>query len=69
LPVAEKGDCKMNVKKINELFSKELKVINMGLDSFSDNLRKEEVKVLQMGWKPPAGGDKKLISLLEKLGH
>lgn len=57
----------MDVKKINELFSKELKVINMGLDSFADSLRKEEVEVLQMDWKPPAGGDKHLISLLDKL--
>jgi hypothetical protein len=59
----------MNVKKINELFSKELKVINIGLDSFAENLRKEEVEVLQLDWKPPAGGDKRLISLLEKLGR
>jgi hypothetical protein len=57
----------MDVKKINELFTKELVVVTMGLDSFADNLRKEGVKVLQMDWKPPAGGDKKLISLLEKL--
>lgn len=57
----------MDVRKINELFSKELKVINMGLDSFADNLRKEQVEVLPMDWKPPAGGDPRLISLLEKL--
>ena len=57
----------MNVKQISELFNRELVVINMGLDSFADNLRKEEVKVLPMDWKPPAGGDKRLISLLEKL--
>jgi hypothetical protein len=25
------------------------------------------VEVLQMDWKPPAGGDKHLISLLDKL--
>jgi hypothetical protein len=59
----------MDVKKINELFRKELKVINMGLDSFADNLRKEEVQVLQLDWKPPAGGNKRLISLLDKLGR
>jgi len=59
----------MDVKKINELFSKELKVINMGLDSFAENLRKQEVEVLKMDWKPPAGGDKRLIALLEKLGR
>jgi FdrA protein len=39
----------------------------MGLEAFADNLRKEGVEVLQMDWKPPAGGNKKLISLLEKL--
>jgi hypothetical protein len=68
-PVAKKGGCEMDVKKINELFSKELKVINMGLDSFADNLRKKEVAVLQMDWNPPAGGNKRLISLLERLGR
>ena len=59
----------MDVKKINELFTKELVVVNMGLDSFADTLRKEKVDVLQMDWKPPAGGDKRVISLLEKLGR
>lgn len=59
----------MDVKKINKLFRKELVVINMGLDSFADNLRKEEVEVLQMDWKPPAGGNERMISLLEKLGR
>jgi FdrA protein len=57
----------MDVRKINELFNMELKVINMGLDSFADNLRKEEVEVLPMDWKPPAGGNKRLIALLDKL--
>lgn len=59
----------MDVKKINELFNQDLMVINMGLESFAENLRREKVRVLQMGWKPPAGGDKKLVSLLAKLGR
>lgn len=58
----------MDVKKINGLFTKELVVVNMGLDSFAENLRKEKVDVLQMDWRPPAGGDKHVISLLDKLG-
>jgi hypothetical protein len=57
----------MDAKKINKLFEEELVVINMGLDVFGDNLKKEQVKVLAMNWKPPAGGNKKLISFLEKL--
>jgi FdrA protein len=57
----------VDVKKINALFNEELVVINMGLDAFGDNLKKEQVKVLSMNWRPPAGGNKKLMSLLEKL--
>jgi hypothetical protein len=59
----------MDVKKIDDLFKQELTVINMGLESFAENLKNEEVKVLQMNWRPPAGGDKKLISLLAKVGR
>jgi FdrA protein len=57
----------MDVKKINALFNHDLVVINMGLEAFGDNLKREKVKVLSMNWKPPAGGNKKLMSLLEKL--
>lgn len=56
----------MNVKKINELFKEDLRVINMGLESFSEDLKKEKVKVLQMNWKPPAGDNKKIASLRRK---
>ena len=57
----------MDVRKINRLFKEDLVVINMGLDAFGENLKKEKVKVLPMNWKPPAAGNKRLISLLEKL--
>jgi hypothetical protein len=56
-----------DVEKINHLFQEELVAINMGLDAFADALRKEKVKVLQMNWKPPAGGDERLISFLDRL--
>jgi hypothetical protein len=63
----EKGECEMDVKKINELFSRELVVVNMGLDAFADHLQQERVKFVRMDWRPPAGGDRRLLSLLEKL--
>ncbi len=53
--------------RINELFQEELKVINMGLESFKENLKKQNIKTVQVGWKPPAGGNKKMLSLLDKL--
>jgi len=59
----------MNVEKINELFGRDLIVINMGLEVFAENLAKEAVETLQMNWRPPAGGNEKLSSLLKKLGR
>jgi len=53
--------------RINELFQEELKVINMGLESFNENLKKQNVKSVQVDWKPPAGGNKKMLSLLDRL--
>jgi len=53
--------------RINELFQEELKIINMGLQSFNKNLKEQNVKSVQVDWKPPARGNKKMLSLLDKL--
>ncbi len=52
---------------IHEFFGKELKVINMGLESFANDLRDQKVETVHMNWKPPAGGNKKMMALLSKL--
>jgi deoxyribodipyrimidine photolyase-like uncharacterized protein len=59
----------MAENKIAKLFTQELVVINMGLESFAEDLRSEGVNVLQMNWKPPAGGNKRLADLLARLGR
>jgi len=59
----------MDTTKINTLFEQELRIINMGLVTFADNLKDQNTKVLQMDWRPPAGGNEKLIALLQKLGR
>ncbi len=53
--------------KINQLFQKDLKVINMGLESFYKDLKEQDVSVIQMNWRPRAGGNPKMISLLNRL--
>lgn len=55
------------MSKVNELFKKELKVVNMGLESFYTDLKEQNIKVIHVDWKPVAGGNKKLSSLLSKL--
>ena len=46
---------------------KPIRVINIGLESFSEDFRKADIPVIQMDWRPPAGGDLKLIALLDRL--
>lgn len=57
----------MNAENITRLFNEELKVINMGLESFADNLAELNVETLQVDWKPPFGGDARLLSKFERL--
>lgn len=56
------------MSKINDLFKDKVVVINMGLESFYKDLKDQEVEVVQMNWRPPAGGNAKLSGLLARLG-
>lgn len=51
----------------NRLLSETLKVINIGLEQFSTDLQKLDVPVVHLDWKPPAGGNIRLATLLSKL--
>ncbi len=55
------------MRPINSLFDAELKPINLGLESFAENLRREEVEVTQVDWRPPAGGNRKIAMLLDRI--
>ena len=55
------------MSKLNDLFKQDLKVINMGLESFYNDLKSQNVQTIQMAWKPPAGGNKKMMGLLARL--
>jgi FdrA protein len=41
--------------------------INVGLERFAESLAAQEVEVTQVDWRPPAGGDERLLEILEKL--
>jgi hypothetical protein len=57
-------------KKIeeNSILTEKLKVVNIGISTFADDLRSQNVEVIRVDWKPPAGGDIDMLKLLEKLG-
>jgi len=50
-----------------KLLNEPVVVINLGLIKFAENLEEQDVKVVQVDWTPPAGGDKELIELLDRL--
>jgi len=55
------------MNKEMELIAKPLKVINIGIDSFLESLKKQGIEVIHVDWRPPAGGDTKLMDILDKL--
>ncbi len=45
----------------------DLHVVNIGLESFAQDLKAQGVAVVQVEWRPPAGGDARLAALLAEL--
>ena len=52
---------------IRELFGQEIRVVNVGLESFAGVLESLGVAVLHVPWVPPAGGDPERARLLARL--
>jgi hypothetical protein len=50
---------------LTKLFADKLSVINLGLESFAQNLRACGVEVTEVRWKPPAGGDPRMLEALD----
>jgi FdrA protein len=49
------------------ILTKPVEAINVGLESFTKSLVSQNVPVIHVDWRPPAGGNEKLISILERL--
>ena len=57
-----------NTDQIQALFDSQLVVVNIGPRLFGEALEKQNVEVLQVDWRPVAGGDKQMQDLLAELG-
>ena len=44
-----------------------LAAINVGIETFYDSLMAQDAKTVHVEWRPPAGGDEKLMSILAKM--
>lgn len=60
------SDC-LKIEPITKLFRQDLAVVNLGLTSFGENLEANGVKVVQVAWKPPAGGNELMIKALDRI--
>ena len=48
-------------------FQADFAAINVGLESFTESLQVQDAGVIQVDWKPAAGGNSELAALLEKM--
>jgi len=55
------------MNKSRPVIDREIQVINIGIDRFAEDLMEAGVPVIQMDWRPPAGGNKRLIEMLDRL--
>jgi len=47
--------------------TKPMAAINVGLESFTESLAAQEARVIQVDWRPPAGGNEQLMGILERM--
>lgn len=57
-----------DTSKIQQLFESELVAVNIGPRLFGEALEKQGVEVVQVDWRPVAGGDKEMQDILSILG-
>jgi FdrA protein len=50
-----------------ELLTSPVRAVNVGLEVFHQSLRAQGVEAVHVDWQPPAGGDQRLASILDKL--
>ncbi len=58
---------KMKEGKTLKLFRSELKVINVGLETFYEALKEQGVAAIHVSWQPPPKLEKELRDVLDKL--
>ena len=55
------------VEKILKLFNSDLKVINIGLEIFKNDLESQKVTVVQVSWQPYPKLEKEYENILSKI--
>ena len=65
-----KGETKVPDKNTpHSLLEGPPRVINIGLSFFADDLKKQDLEMVNVDWSPPARGNIELANLLAKLSY
>ncbi|SVC74898.1 uncharacterized protein METZ01_LOCUS327752, partial [marine metagenome] len=51
------------------LFQQDIRIINVGLQGFSQAIKEQDVPVQEIDWRPPADGDANLINILKSIHY
>ena len=65
--VSDQNDTPAGGTISSELLHSPRRVVNVGLAVFAADLDAQDVEVVHVDWRPPAGGDKDLARLLSML--
>jgi hypothetical protein len=52
---------------IEKLFNRPLQVVNIGVIIFYESVKAQKTPCIHVDWKPPAGGNEKLLDILSRL--
>ena len=50
-----------------DMLKQPLAGINAGLESFADSIKEQDAAAIHVDWRPPAGGNEKLMAILERM--
>lgn len=45
----------------------EMEIINIGLESFYESVKKQGIPCVHVDWKPPASGNARLMEIIDKI--
>ena len=51
----------------NKILNQEMSVINLGLPAFYESVKGQGTPCIHVDWRPPAGGDVRLIEIIDRL--
>jgi FdrA protein len=66
-PAAEEAETAAFKEVDLDMLKQPLAGINAGLESFAESIKDQDTAAIHVDWRPPAGGNEKLMAILERM--